>query len=75
MKRRNESSRFRDLYEYHGNTEVERVRKRDNRVVSRDWVIFDTVEEAMEYFNSQNADFLPGSPEMPAWMIHAAMAS
>ena len=40
-----------DCYEYHGNTTVELTRKQDGMTIWRDWIMFDTVEEAAEYFN------------------------
>lgn len=72
MKKHTDKYRSRDLYEYHGNTEVERVKKSGNRVVSREWVLFDTVEEAMDYFNAHRADIPHPGNRLPAWMIHAA---
>ena len=41
-----------DCYEYHGNTTIEQTRKQDGMIIWRDWIIFDTVEEATEYFNA-----------------------
>ena len=40
-----------DCYEYHGNTTIELTRKQDGMTIWRDWILFDTVEEAAEYFN------------------------
>jgi hypothetical protein len=40
-----------DYYEYHGNTEIELTRIQKGVTVWRDWILFDTVEEAAEYFN------------------------
>jgi len=40
-----------DSYEYHGSTTIEQTRNQDGRIIWRDWIIFDTVEEATEYFN------------------------
>lgn len=42
-----------EYFEYHGNTAIERIRKYPRNVVVRDWIYFNTVEEAMEYFNSE----------------------
>lgn len=47
----NRHSDFQDHYEYHGNTTIERTRKKDGLTVLRDWIIFDSVEEATQYFN------------------------
>ena len=40
-----------DCFEYHGNTTIELTRKRDGMTIWRDWILFDTVEDAAEYFN------------------------
>ena len=40
-----------DCYEYHGNTTIEQTRRQDGLIIWRDWILFDTVEEAAEYFN------------------------
>ncbi|UCF90334.1 MAG: hypothetical protein JSW39_18825 [Desulfobacterales bacterium] len=40
-----------DCYEYHGNTTIELIRKQAGETIWRDWIIFDTVEDAAEYFN------------------------
>ena len=42
---------FQDHYEYHGSTTIERRRKKGTLTIWRDWIIFDSVEEAAEYFN------------------------
>jgi hypothetical protein len=38
-----------DCYEYHGNTTIELTRKQGEVIVWRDWITFDTVEEAAVY--------------------------
>ena len=43
---------YRDCYEYHGNTAIVLTRKRGNATVWQDWLLFDSVEEAAEYFNT-----------------------
>lgn len=40
-----------ECYEYHGNTTIELTRKQGEITVWRDWITFDTVEEATVYFN------------------------
>jgi len=37
-------------YEYHGNTSVEITRRQDGITIKRDWILFDSVEEAQEFF-------------------------
>jgi hypothetical protein len=36
---------------YHGSTNIECIRKRGRTVISREWMMFDTIEETQEYFN------------------------
>ncbi|MBI5552425.1 MAG: hypothetical protein HY911_13040 [Desulfobacterales bacterium] len=43
-----------ELFEYHGNTAIERIRKHRGRV-RRDWLFFDSAEEAEAFFNDQCA--------------------
>jgi len=42
---------YSDCYEYHGSTTIEQTRRQDGVIIWRDWIIFDSVEEATEYFN------------------------
>ena len=42
---------YQDCYEYHGNTTIELTRKQGQITLWRDWITFDTVEEATDYFN------------------------
>lgn len=41
-----------DLFEYFGNTEIVRIRKQNGATVRKDWLMFNSVDEAMEYFNT-----------------------
>ena len=41
---------FNDCYEYHGNTVIELTRKQAGQTVFHDWMMFDSVEEAADYF-------------------------
>ena len=45
------TAEYQELYEYHGNTSVERVRKRGDCILRRDWILFDSVEEAESFFH------------------------
>jgi len=38
-------------FEYHGSTIVERIHLVNGTVPQRDWLLFDTVEEAADYYN------------------------
>lgn len=42
---------FQDDFEYHGNTVIEHIRRRAGVEIWRNWLIFDSVEEAVDYFN------------------------
>lgn len=42
-----------EYFEYHGSTAIVRVRKYPRNIVVREWIYFDSVEDAMEYFNSE----------------------
>ncbi len=48
---------YQDRYEYHGSTTIERIRKQAGQTIKRDWILFDSVEEAQEFFNSNYVDF------------------
>ncbi len=38
-------------FEYHGNTIVERIQVVNGGMPRQDWLLFDTVEEAADYYN------------------------
>jgi hypothetical protein len=42
-----------DFFEYHGSTIIEHTRTRAGKTVWRDWIVFDSVEEAADYFNAE----------------------
>jgi hypothetical protein len=41
-----------EYYEYHGGTTIELTRKSDSETVQQDWIMFDSIEAALEYFNN-----------------------
>ena len=43
-------SDYQETFEYHGNTAIERTRLQDGDV-ERDWILFDSAEEAVDFFN------------------------
>ena len=45
-----------DTYEYHGNTTVEITRIQNGITLSHDWLLFDSTEEAQEYFHERGRD-------------------
>ncbi len=47
-----------DFFEYYGNTEIVRIRKQNGTIIRQDWLNFDSVEEAMDYFNTECGEFL-----------------
>ena len=42
-----------NYYEYHGNTMVEITMKKAGIIIKHDWIFFDTVEEAQDFFHDQ----------------------
>jgi hypothetical protein len=42
---------YQEALEYHGNTTVEITRRSGGRVIWKDWLIFDSVEEAIAFYN------------------------
>jgi len=49
---------YHDFYEYFGNTEIERIRKQGDKTIRHDWLIFDSADDAMEYFNNKCGEFI-----------------
>jgi len=47
---------YHDCYEYHGNTTIEITRKQDGITIKREWILFDSVEEAQAFFNDNCND-------------------
>ena len=41
---------YQERFEYHGNTAIEHTRLRDGHV-EREWIHFDSAEEAVEFFD------------------------
>jgi len=58
MTRKEFHTDFQDTYEYHGNTSIELIRKQGG-TIKRDWLLFDSVEEAQEFFNNTYEGFNP----------------
>ena len=46
-------STYKDVFEYHGNTEILRIRKRDGTIIRKDWLVFNSPHEAMDHFNTR----------------------
>jgi hypothetical protein len=49
---------YQDFFEYYGNTEILRIRNQNGTSARQDWLIFDSAEEAMEYFNTNCGEFI-----------------
>jgi hypothetical protein len=56
MTRQMSVDEFCDCYEYHGSTTIAHRRTQGGETVWKDWILFDTVEEASEYFNAASAN-------------------
>jgi len=52
------SREYQDHFEYFGNTEIEPIRMQGEKVIRHDWIMFDTVDEAMEFFNDRCDGFV-----------------
>ena len=50
-------SDYEDCFEYHGNTEIEWKQKKYGKTIKRDWILFNSVEEAQEFFNDNCCEF------------------
>ena len=48
-------SREQECFEYYGSTIVERIQRYRGTVQNRDWLLFDTVEEAEDFYNENRA--------------------
>jgi hypothetical protein len=48
---------YQDVFEYYGNTEIVRIRKQNGTTIREDWLVFNSVEEAMEHFNTKCGEF------------------
>ena len=50
MTRRIVCQDYQEVFEYHGNTAIERTRLQDG-TVEHEWIYFDSTEEAVDFFN------------------------
>jgi len=46
-------NKYSDAFEYYGNNEILRIREQYGIIVRKDWLVFNSPEEAMEYFNTK----------------------
>jgi hypothetical protein len=56
MQTQTQTNDFQETFEYHGNTSVEMTRRELGYVTKRDWIIFDTVEEAQTFYYDHCSD-------------------
>ena len=52
MQRQDPSPSMEDTLEYHGSTTIQRTRRAGSALVWRDWILFDTVEEAQDFYHA-----------------------
>ncbi len=50
MTLQNYYSDYHERYEYHGNTAIEVTREKDGVTIKHDWIFFDSVQEAQDFF-------------------------
>jgi hypothetical protein len=61
MTKLEQNTSYSDFFEYNGGTEIVRIRTKNGKTIWRDWIIFDSVDEAMEHFNTRCGDnMVPG---------------
>jgi len=46
-------SEFSDTFEYMGRTEIMRIRRKGAQTVRRDWIVFETIHEALSHFEDK----------------------
>jgi hypothetical protein len=51
MTRQADTPDYCETLEYHGGTIIERTRRHRGRLIRREWLIFDSLEEADAFFN------------------------
>ncbi|MFO7964835.1 MAG: hypothetical protein R6U50_13005 [Desulfobacterales bacterium] len=45
-----------DHFEYHGSTAIEFTRRSYGKTINREWILFDSVEEAVRFFHDNCGD-------------------
>ena len=51
-------SDFNDMFEYMGNTEIKRIRRKGQKIIRQDWIVFNSPHEAMDHFNDKCGEYL-----------------
>ena len=49
---------FNDTFEYLGETEIMRIRKKGARTIRLDWIIFESTQEALSHFQYKCGAYL-----------------
>jgi len=49
---------FNDTFEYLGQTEIMRIRRKGARTIRRDWIIFESTKEALSHFEDKCGAYL-----------------
>lgn len=50
---------YHDLFEYRGNNEIERIRIKGGQPVRRDWLVFETKDDAILFFDEKCGRYFP----------------
>ena len=59
MMTENSDTIYTESYEYHGNTAIEHIRRHNGVTVLRDWILFDSVEDAEMFFIDCSSQSIP----------------
>ena len=57
MRKYEHYSEYRDLFEYYGNNEIERIRIKNGRMIRRDWFVFESENDASAFFRERCGAF------------------
>ena len=49
---------YNDTFEYLGRTEIMRIRRKGTRTIRRDWIIFESTQEALAHFENKCGQYL-----------------
>ena len=49
---------YKDSFEYLGSTEILRIREQYGTIIRKDWIVFNSPDEAMDYFNTKCGEYV-----------------
>ena len=49
---------YRDFFEYHGSNEILRIRERYGTIIRKDWLVFNSPDEAVDHFNNKCGEYI-----------------